>query len=79
MGCKSRCGFFSGIFFFLFFHCTLRLFHTADCKKEVKRLKEVERLSKVSPTNRAFILKCKAHRMLMESSSHLTPNQPPKM
>lgn len=39
---------FSLVFSFLLY---TRLFHTANCKKEVKRLKEVEGLSKVSPSN----------------------------
>lgn len=43
---------FSLVFSFLLY---TRLFHTANCKKEVKRLKEVERLSKVSPSNQEVV------------------------
>lgn len=69
---------FSLVFSFLLY---TRLFHTANCKKEVKRLKEVERLSKVSPSNQEVVFffftffLCKTHRLLMESFTHLTPNQ----
>lgn len=68
---------FSLVFSFLLY---TRLFHTANCKKEVKRLNEVERLSKVSPSNQEvvsfFLLFFYVrHRLLMESFTHLTPNQ----
>lgn len=43
---------FSLVFSFLLY---TRRFHTANCKKEVKRLKEVERLSKVSPSNQEVV------------------------
>lgn len=77
MRCMSRCGFFFGIFFSIV-HETLPHCKLQKGSKKVKGGRKVEQGFPIKSRGWFFFLLfflCKTHRLLMESFTHLTPNQ----
>lgn len=75
MRCMSRCGFFFGIFFSIV-HETLPHCKLQKGSKKVKGGRRVEQGFPIKSRGFFFcIFLCKTHRLLMESFTHLTPNQ----
>lgn len=72
----SRCGFFFGIFFSIV-HETLPHCKLQKGSKKVKGGRRVEQGFPIKSRGFFFfcIFLCKTHRLLMESFTHLTPNQ----
>lgn len=79
MRCMSRCGFFFGIFFSIV-HETLPHCKLQRGSKKVKGGRKVEQGFPIKSRGCFFVFflhffLCKTHRLLMESFTHLTPNQ----